>query len=360
MDLLPTDEQAEIASTVASALKASFPMSNRDRYDVIGAQATTLSSSDDRSPLIDASTWTGFGDLGWFSLGLAEAHGGVGYGLAEEVLLAEELGRQVAPGPFVAQIIAARLAAMAGLADAGSLANGTVRAAWGEPSGFTTDTSVAVGHPTTGELLVQHPEGATWVVTISGTDAVLLATSDLTSSGDLAPLDPPTPLRRMRATSVVPGASDSTGATSRWATTLIAAQLAGIAEATCAMSVDYAKERQQFGQPIGSFQAVKHRCADMAARAEAAITQTRWAALTVDDSAQSTGSAAFEVESARVMATRAAVANAEVNIQNHGGIGFTWEHPAHRFVTRARLLELSGGSLADHQAALLAAPVSTS
>jgi alkylation response protein AidB-like acyl-CoA dehydrogenase len=164
----------------------------------------------------------------------------------------------------------------------------------------------------------------------------------------------------MRASSVVPGASDSTGATSRWATTLIAAQLAGIAEATCAMSVDYAKERQQFGQPIGSFQAVKHRCADMAARAEAAITQTRWAALTVDDSAQSTGSAAFEVESARVMATRAAVANAEVNIQNHGGIGFTWEHPAHRFVTRARLLELSGGSLADHQAALLAAPVSTS
>ena len=93
MDLLPTDEQAEIASTVASALKASFPMSSRDRYDVIGAQATTLSSSDDRSPLIDASTWTGFGDLGWFSLGLAEAHGGVGYGLAEEVLLAEELGR---------------------------------------------------------------------------------------------------------------------------------------------------------------------------------------------------------------------------------------------------------------------------
>ena len=93
---------------------------------------------------------------------------------------------------------------------------------------------------------------------------------------------------------------------------------------------------------------------------ERSPTQTRWAALTVDDSAQSTGSAAFEVESARVMATRAAVANAEVNIQNHGGIGFTWEHPAHRFVTRARLLELSGGSLADHQAALLAAPVSTS
>ena len=65
---------------------------------------------------------------------------------------------------------------------------------------------------------------------------------------------------------------------------------------------------------------------------------------------------AFEVEAARIMATRAALANAEVNVQNHGGIGFTWEHPAHRFVTRARLLELTGGSPADHQAALLAAP----
>jgi alkylation response protein AidB-like acyl-CoA dehydrogenase len=56
------------------------------------------------------------------------------------------------------------------------------------------------------------------------------------------------------------------------------------------------------------------------------------------------------------MATRAALTNAEVNVQNHGGIGFTWEHPAHRYVTRARLLELTGGSLADHQAKLLTAP----
>jgi alkylation response protein AidB-like acyl-CoA dehydrogenase len=129
--------------------------------------------------------------------------------------------------------------------------------------------------------------------------------------------------------------------------------MAGLAEATCAMSVEYAKEREQFGQPIGSFQAVKHRCADMAARAEAAITQTRWAALTVDASGPD---GAFEVEAARVMATRAALTNSEVNVQNHGGIGFTWEHPAHRYVTRARLLELTGGSLADHQAKLLTAP----
>ncbi|MCB1026945.1 MAG: acyl-CoA/acyl-ACP dehydrogenase, partial [Microthrixaceae bacterium] len=329
MDLLPTDEQAEIASTVAAALRSAFPMIDRDRYDVIGAQATRLSPAGDddpgrRPPLIDAATWSGFGELGWFGLGLAEADGGVGYGLAEEVLLAEELGRQVAPGPFVAQILAARLAAAAGLADAEALAAGTVRAAWGEPT-TSAAPPTRLGPDTDGELLVHHAEGAEWIVAIAGEHAVLLAADALDIDADLAPLDPPTPLRRVRAQGVAPGASDETGATARWATTLIAAQLAGIAEATCAMSVDYAKERHQFGQPIGSFQAVKHRCADMAARAEAALTQTRWAALTVDD-AGDPATSAFEVASARVMATRAAIVNAEVNVQNHGGIGFTWEH----------------------------------
>ncbi|HMS46475.1 acyl-CoA dehydrogenase family protein [Candidatus Microthrix sp.] len=355
MDLLPTDEQAEIASTVHNALEAAFPLNDRDRFDVIGAQETLLSGErpGGGDPLIDDARWAGFGELGWFSLGLAEADGGVGYGLAEEVLLAEELGRQVAPGPFVAQIVASRLAAAAQLDAAADLAAGTLRAAWGEPVVSTEGSPAVIGDRTTADLLVQHAEGAAWIVVVSGDEAVLISSEDVEVLADVAPLDPSTPLRRVRANAVIPGASDPSGATARWATTLVSAQMAGLAEATCAMSVEYAKEREQFGQPIGSFQAVKHRCADMAARAEAAITQTRWAALTVDASGPD---GAFEVEAARVMATRAALTNSEVNVQNHGGIGFTWEHPAHRYVTRARLLELTGGSLADHQAKLLTAP----
>ncbi len=355
MDLLPTDEQAEIASTVHNALEAAFPLNDRDRFDVIGAQETLLSGErpGGGDPLIDDARWAGFGELGWFSLGLAEADGGVGYGLAEEVLLAEELGRQVAPGPFVAQIVASRLAAAAQLDATADLAAGTLRAAWGEPVVPTEGSPAVIGDRTTADLLVQHAEGAAWIVVVSGDEAVLISSEDVEVLADVAPLDPSTPLRRVRANAVIPGASDPSGATARWATTLVSAQMAGLAEATCAMSVEYAKEREQFGQPIGSFQAVKHRCADMAARAEAAITQTRWAALTVDASGPD---GAFEVEAARVMATRAALTNAEVNVQNHGGIGFTWEHPAHRYVTRARLLELTGGSLADHQAKLLTAP----
>lgn len=355
MDLLPTDEQAEIASTVHNALEAAFPLNDRDRFDVIGAQETLLSGErpGGGDPLIDDARWAGFGELGWFSLGLAEADGGVGYGLAEEVLLAEELGRQVAPGPFVAQIVASRLAAAAQLDAAADLAAGTLRAAWGEPVVSTEGSPAVIGDRTTADLLVQHAEGAAWIVVVSGDEAVLISSEDVEVLADVAPLDPSTPLRRVRANAVIPGASDPSGATARWATTLVSAQMAGLAEATCAMSVEYAKEREQFGQPIGSFQAVKHRCADMAARAEAAITQTRWAALTVDASGPD---GAFEVEAARVMATRAALTNSEVNVQNHGGIGFTWEHPAHRYVTRARLLELTGCSLSDHQAALLIAP----
>lgn len=353
MDLLPTDEQDEIASTVRSALEAAFPLTDRDRFDVIGAQETRLTGDGAAGPAIEDARWSGFGELGWFSLGLAEEDGGVGYGLAEEVLLAEELGRQVAPGPFVAQIVAARLAAAARLDAAAGLAAGTLRAAWGEPAVSGDGSPAVVGDRTTGDLLVQHADGAAWIVVIWGDEAVLVSSEDVENLGDVPPLDPSTPLRRVRANAVIAGASDPSGATARWATTLVSAQMAGLAEATCAMSVEYAKEREQFGQPIGSFQAVKHRCADMAARAEAAITQTRWAALTVDASGPD---GAFEVEAARVMATRAALTNAEVNVQNHGGIGFTWEHPAHRYVTRARLLELTGGSLADHQAKLLTAP----
>ncbi|MEZ5382727.1 MAG: acyl-CoA dehydrogenase family protein [Microthrixaceae bacterium] len=351
MDLLPTDEQDEIAGTVRSALGAAFPMAERDRFDRTGPDGTMTAVDD---PVVDDATWAGFGELGWFSLGLAEAHGGVGYGLAEEVLLAEELGRQAAPGPFVAQILAARLAAAAHLDDAPALAAGGVRAAWGEPAPAGNGSQPAtVGDRTSGEFLVQHPAGASWIVIAAGGSAVLVSAEDVEAMTPLASLDPPTPMHRVRARAVIPGASDTTGASTAWATTLVAAQLGGVAEATCAMSVDYAKERQQFGQPIGSFQAVKHRCADMAGRAEAAITQTRWAALSVDGGLADAG---FEVAAARVVATRAAVSNAEVNVQNHGGIGFTWEHPAHRFVTRARLLELTGGSLADHQALLLDAP----
>jgi alkylation response protein AidB-like acyl-CoA dehydrogenase len=137
------------------------------------------------------------------------------------------------------------------------------------------------------------------------------------------------------------------------ATVLVAAELAGIATATAEQSTQYAKDREQFGVPVGSFQAVKHRCADMAVRAEAATSLVRYAALAVRDGLPD---AAFHADAARAVAARNAIENAQINVQNHGGIGFTWEHTAHRYVTRAQVRSRTLGTLRDSLDSLLGQP----
>jgi len=103
--------------------------------------------------------------------------------------------------------------------------------------------------------------------------------------------------------------------------------------------------RQQFGRPIGSFQAVKHRCADMAVRAEVARSLTTFAAVAL---AEGEETAPRHVAAAKVLATDAALANAADNVQNHGGMGFTWEADAHLYLKRAWLLEHALGTRAAH------------
>jgi alkylation response protein AidB-like acyl-CoA dehydrogenase len=131
---------------------------------------------------------------------------------------------------------------------------------------------------------------------------------------------------------------------------LAAAMLAGIAERTLAMSVDYARVRVQYGKPIGTFQAVKHRCADMAVRAEAAWAITALAAVGVD---AELSSARFDATAALCVASGAALENARDNIQNHGAIGFTDEHSAQRYLKRAHLLTSLWGTPAQRRTALL-------
>jgi alkylation response protein AidB-like acyl-CoA dehydrogenase len=130
------------------------------------------------------------------------------------------------------------------------------------------------------------------------------------------------------------------GALHRQAQLLVAAQLLGMAEASRDMAVDYAQVRMQFGQPIGAFQAVKHRCANMAIGAEALRAQLVLAAIAERDGWPD---AAFQVDACRLLAARCALANAGANIQMHGGIGFTAECDAHLFLLRAHLLEHLGG-----------------
>src|SRR5262249_42311423 len=107
-----------------------------------------------------------------------------------------------------------------------------------------------------------------------------------------------------------------------------------IAEATRDLAVDYAKTREQFGKPIGSFQAIKHKCADMAVNAEAACSQTLLAALSLSKQEHDS---MFQGAAATVVSNRAAVSNGEETIQIHGGMGFTSDCDAHLFLKRAHL-----------------------
>ena len=124
MDLLPSEEQIQIASVVADFLRDQMPIN-------------AIRQRRSESSAVDASTWARCGELGWFGLGLPEVDGGVGYGLAEEVLLFRELGRQLAPGPFVSSVLGARVAARAGADDiAAAIVAGTVSVGLAEARGM--------------------------------------------------------------------------------------------------------------------------------------------------------------------------------------------------------------------------------
>lgn len=304
MDLLPTDEQDEIVASIRA---------------VLGDHHTTGQPPSD-------TLWSTAAAQGWFGLGLAETDGGVGYSVVEEALLAIELGRAAVPGPFLGTMLAAHT-------NDPDLRAGIVAG----------DLPVALAEQEGDHLRVL--DGAERGLALRLDDGALVRLGTLSAEPSIDPL---VPLAVGNATDVV-----AEGLSRERASVLIAAALAGIASFVTGQSVDYGKDREQFGVPIGSFQAVKHRCADMAVRAEAATTQVYYAALSLRDA---TPDRRFQVESASVIAARAAVDNAEINVQNHGGIGFTFEHTAHRYVTRARVLSALAGGLRRHLTDLLAAP----
>ena len=319
MDLLPTPEQDEIITSVRSMI---------DNHHTLG------------EPLEDA-LWNAAVEQGWFGLGLEEHLGGVGYSLAEEVLLFRELGRACVPGPFLQTVLAARIAAEAGVGDlAAAIVGGEHRVGLAE----TYDES---------RFAVRDAGGATLLLVVDGARAALHR--PVADSAELASFDTLVPLALIGRASVgeaLAVAPDPAGLHLR-ASLLIAAMLAGMAQATTDQSVGYAKDREQFGQPVGGFQAVKHRCADMAIQSEVANCQVLYAALALRDGLDD---GPFHAHAARVVAARAAIANSQVNVQNHGGIGFTWEHTAHRYVTRSRVLASALGTATSELAALLAEP----
>jgi len=293
-------------------------------------------------PEIDDAVWREAGDLGWFTLGLPESAGGAGYGLPEEMILFVELGRALAPGPWLGTLLAAHaLTGAAGsrrVAVVDDPADALVRDA--RLTGTADAVADAVGID---GLLVVGGTRVRWVAADARGLTIAVRRS----------IDPTRPLGRVRFDGVAADDVRADAAALRTrATVLVAAEAVGVAERTLEASVAYAKVRQQFGRPIGSFQAVKHRCADMAVRAEVARSITTWAAIALRDDEPD---AARTVREAKALAGDAALANASDNVQNHGGMGYTWEADAHLYLKRAWLLEHQFGSRAAQLDALAVA-----
>jgi alkylation response protein AidB-like acyl-CoA dehydrogenase len=308
MDFLPDDEQIALTRSVADLLAKRLP----DRRAIAAGSFAVR-------PLLKEGA-----DLGWLALAVPEADGGVGASLVEEVLVFSELGRAVAPGPFLATLLAARVAVAGGeqaLAD--RLMAGDALAALALPTEHEDATACR---------LLDHAEADVVVIVGPGRAEV----RSVPACTAVRSIDELTPLARadLAGTSLLAAAPDPapillTG----WV--LASALLSGIAEATRDMSVAYLKDRHQFGKPIGSFQGLKHQAADSAVEAEAAHALTNYAALAV---AEGHDSAPLYCMAARVVSHRAALHNARANVQHHGAMGVTFEHDAHFYVKRTHVL----------------------
>lgn len=322
-DLFPTEDQAAIRDSVASVIARSLPVTRLQDPDAFGGAA-------------EAAAWDVLAGLGLFGLGVAEADGGVGYTLAEEVTVAREFGKGLISPTVIATMVGAHVASAELL---GALMEGTTRIAFANPIGPVdfSQASIAV------QLL--DADGADHVLIWNDAEARLYRTPAIDTQ--MEAIDDTVSLARATLSLADPVAVKTGPKTARAASLMLAAALAGIAEAALAMAVEYAKVREQFNQPIGAFQSIKHYCAEMARRAEAAVSQTFYATL---DAVERTDDDMFEAAAARLLAGDAALENGRFNIQIHGGMGFTYEAGAHLFLKRAWMLSgLNSGERLEQQ-----------
>ena len=294
MRFLPTDDQLELQRGVRDVLAARFPL--------------------DRLPDgFDAALWDELGATGVFGL-RAE----LGLGLAEAVLVFEELGYAAVPGPLVATFLVAS----------------------------RTEGPVALVEPDARPLLVAHLDVARALLVLDARGPQLA--TPVEGEPLTAPIDPLSPLHELAEVpvgKVFGDASDSAWLRLEGAVLTAAVQV-GLAARLTELSVDYAKTREQFGRTIGSFQAVKHLCADMFVRTELARVAVHAAAVTLDDPVSVTGARA--VAGAKLLADEAATTNGRSAVQVHGGMGFTWEVPVHFLLKRAWMHATEFGTADDH------------
>jgi len=319
---------------------------------------------------LDAPLWQAMAEQGWLSIELPAEAGGLGLGSVELSVLAEQLGAHLAPVPFLGTVLTAgalQRAVSAKAADPGDELGGRTVGQWVERLAEGSAVG-AVAWSTRADSVSAATHESGWhlsgrsdpVVYGPAADLVLVPASSAQGPAlfAVAPAERPLPepaMDRTRSLGRVVlgddrgrwlGGDDALQALLDRAVTALCAEMLGAGERVLHMSVDYAKDRVQFGRPIGSFQAVKHRCADMLVDVEgmrSAAYYAAWAVGAGDPDASAAASAAkvwCSEASRRVMAS---------GLQVHGGIGFTWEHDLHLFVKRAQLDQVSFGASSAHR-----------
>ena len=310
---------------------------------------------------VDDKLWQRGAELGWTGLAIPEEHDGAGQGLVELSLVAEEIGRAAAPGAFADSALTGLALARFGRTELlGALAAGDVK------SSLACHGSVA-GRLDAGDLVlsgrataVQAAATADWLLVLVTVPSVtggtgrrlVLAERSRTAVEPRRTLDE---TRRWYDTAFdgvrIPAADvvAADEADIQWLTdaaaVLSAADSLGVGERLLEMTVGYVKVREQFGRPLGSFQSVKHKVADMLTTLKGARAATYYAAMALDAgvagaTAAASVAKAFTAEGVATLAGEA--------LQTHGGIGFTWEHDLHLYLRRAKVNEMLYGAPAEH------------
>lgn len=320
MFLAPDGDEIEITSAASAFLAESMPL---DRLHAQG-------NEDMQAPMRES-----LGGMGWFALSLPEDKGGSGLSAVEHSLFFREVGRLCGPVDVLAQCLAAHIAVdklrdsiLAGECGVALLvADGSLFRLIG-----SSDAAYAL-HVTQLDASLYD---------LDGVAAEQRASIDLANSQRIVAFEK-TPIARLQSPSV-------------WQLGQlgVAAMQIGLAEAALEQIVEYAKVRETFGRKIGSYQAVRHPCAEMALRAETARCQLWFAAAAIKEGR---ADAAVHLDAAKLLANEAAVANADANIQLHGGIGVTDEHHAHLFLKHSLLLSKLFGAKRNLMANLLDARI---
>ena len=308
----------------------------------------------------DDALWRAMVDQGWMGIELPEDQGGVGLGTVEAAVLLEEVGRHVAPAPFLESLLALGALARAaadGVDAAGPwierLVNGDAVGcvAWSRDAGAVRadDAGKLTGRA---DPTLYAPAADVAIVCVTGPDGPAVHAVEL-SDTTRPPAEPAMDQTRrlgwlqLDATPSVRlgGAEAATALVDRGAAAY-SAELLGGAARVLEMASQYAKDRVQFGKPIGSFQAVKHRCADMVVDVEGMRSVAYYAAWSIGAGRPDASVAASTAKTWCSDAGRRVMAS---GLQVHGGIGFTWEHDLHLFLKRSQLDQLSFGDATFHR-----------